>query len=71
MSYTALDTNLTPLKKFFAQPTVSEISINQPKEAWIEVGGDMTRYDIPEFDLAHLKALGRLVAQSTEQKISE
>jgi len=71
MSYTALDTFLTPLKKFFAQPTVSEISINQPKEAWIEVGGDMTRYDIPEFDLAHLKSLGRLVAQATEQTISE
>jgi len=71
MSHTALDTYLQPLKKFFAQPTVSEISINQPKEAWVEVGGDMTRYDIPEFDLSHLKALGRLVAQSTEQKISE
>ena len=71
MSHTALDTYLAPLKKFFAQPTVSEISINQPKEAWVEVGGDMTRHDIPEFDLAHLKALGRLVAQSTEQKISE
>jgi len=71
MSYTALDTYLTPLKKFFAQPSVSEISINQPKEAWVEIGGDMTRHDIPEFDLEHLKALGRLVAQATDQKISE
>ena len=71
MAYTALDTYLNPLKKFFEQPNVSEISINQPKEAWVEVGGDMTRYDIPEFDLDHLKSLGRLVAQSTEQKISE
>ena len=71
MTFTALDTYLAPLKKFFAQAAVSEISINQPKEAWIEIGGDMTRYDIPEFDLAHLKSLGRLVAQSTEQKISE
>jgi type IV secretion system protein VirB11 len=71
MSFTALDTYLAPLKKFFAQPTVSEISINKPGEIWVEVGGDMTRYEIPEFDLTHLKALGRLVAQSTEQKISE
>lgn len=71
MSYTALDTYLAPLQKFFSQPTVSEISINQPGEAWVEVGGDMTRYEIPEFDLAHLKALGRLIAQSSEQKISE
>ncbi len=71
MSFTALDTYLNPLKKFFAQPTVSEISINQPKEAWVEIGGDMFRHEIPEFDLDHLKSLGRLVAQSTEQKISE
>jgi type IV secretion system protein VirB11 len=71
MSHTALDTYLTPLKKFFAMPTVSEISINQPKEAWVEIGGDMYRHDIPEFDLEHLKSLGRLIAQSTEQKISE
>lgn len=71
MSFTALDTYLIPLKKFFVQPTVSEISINKPGEVWVEIGGDMTRYDVPEFDLAHLKALGRLVAQATEQKISE
>ncbi|MDE3016969.1 MAG: P-type DNA transfer ATPase VirB11 [Pseudomonadota bacterium] len=71
MAYTALDTYLAPLKKFFAQPQVSEISINRPKEAWVEIGGDMVRHDIPEFDLEHLKSLGRLVAQSTEQKISE
>lgn len=71
MSFTALETYLLPLKKFFAQTNVSEISINQPGEAWVEIGGDMERHDIPEFDLEHLKALGRLVAQATEQKISE
>jgi type IV secretion system protein VirB11 len=71
MTFTALDTFLAPLKKFLDQPGISEISINQPHEAWIEVGGDMTRYDVPEFDLNHLKSLGRLVAQATEQKISE
>lgn len=71
MSFTALDTYLAPIKRFFDMPTVSEISINRPREIWVEVGGDMMHYDIPEFDLDHLKSLGRLVAQSTEQKISE
>ena len=71
MNNTALDTYLAPLAKFFDQPNVSEISINRPSEIWVEVGGDMTRYDVPEFDLTHLKALGRLIAQSSEQKISE
>ena len=71
MSLTALDTYLTPLKGLLANPQVSEISINQPKEAWVEIGGDMLRHDIPELDLNHLKSLARLVAQSSEQKISE
>ncbi|MGB1540209.1 MAG: P-type DNA transfer ATPase VirB11, partial [Rickettsiales bacterium] len=44
---------------------------NRPKELWIEVYGDMYREEVPEFDLDHLKALARLVAQSTSQKVSE
>ena len=71
MSLAALDTYLLPLKQYFAQDGVSEISINRPKELWIEVYGDMYREEIPEFDLDHLKALARLVAQSTSQKVSE
>ncbi|MBM3617255.1 MAG: P-type DNA transfer ATPase VirB11 [Alphaproteobacteria bacterium] len=70
-SLAALDTYLAPLKRYFAQDGVSEISINRPKELWIEVYGDMYRDEIPEFDLDHLKALARLIAQSTSQKISE
>lgn len=71
MAHTALDTYLTPLKKHFARTEVSEISINKPGEIWIEIGGDMERHSLPELDLEHLKSLARLVAQSTEQKISE
>lgn len=71
MAHTALDTYLQPLKKHFARQEVSEISINKPGEVWIEVGGDMVRHPLPELDLEHLKSLARLVAQSTEQKISE
>jgi type IV secretion system protein VirB11 len=70
-SHTALGTYLSPLKKYFDQPTVSEISINKPGEIWVEIGGGMTRHAVPELDLDHLKSLARLVAQSTEQKISE
>ncbi len=70
-NFTALETYLTPLKKLFEREGVSEISINRPSEAWVEYRGDMIRESIPEFDLEHLKALARLVAQSTEQRISE
>src|SRR5690606_35453257 len=38
---------------------------------WVEVRGDMYREEVPEFDIDHLKALARLVAQSTEQRVSE
>jgi type IV secretion system protein VirB11 len=71
MSLTALDTYLQPLKQFLSQPDVSEVSINRPKEVWLEVRGDMQRHEVPELDLEHLKSLGRLIAQSSEQKISE
>lgn len=71
MSHAALETYLTPLKAIFAQDGVAEVSINKPFEAWIEKRGDMSRIELPEFDFEHLKGLARLVAQSTEQRISE
>jgi type IV secretion system protein VirB11 len=70
-SLTALDTYLIPLKPFFDRPNVSEISINKAGEIWVEVGGDMERFEVPELDQGHLKALGKLVAQYGEQFVSE
>ena len=70
-SLTALDTYLAPLKQYFDMPKVSEISINKPGEIWVEIGGDMESFNVPELTLEHLKALGRLIAQSSEQNISE
>lgn len=71
MSLTALATYLAPLKQYFDLDGVTEISINRPGELWVEQYGRMQRYDAPALDLEHLKALGRLIAQSTEQKLSE
>ncbi len=71
MSIAALETYLTPLKEIFAEDGVSEISINKPGEVWIEKRGDMSKISLAEFDFEHLKGLARLVAQSTEQRISE
>mgnify|MGYP000379030957 CR=1 FL=1 len=71
MSLTALDTFLEPFAALFAEEGIQEISINRPGEAWIEVFGEMRREEVPEFDIEHLKSLARLVAQSTDQRISE
>lgn len=71
MSVDALESFLSPLNQIFAREGVSEISINRPREVWIEVRGDMFREELPNFDVEHLKSLGRLVAQATEQRLSE
>ncbi len=71
MTVDALDSFLLPLKQIFDREGVNEISINRPFEAWVEIKGDMYREELPNFDVEHLKSLGRLIAQSTEQRISE
>lgn len=71
MSLTALATYLEPLDRFFNMEGVAEVSINEPGVVWIEQYGDLKRFDEPALDLEHLKSLARLVAQSTEQTISE
>ncbi len=71
MEYTALETYLNPLKSIFEQEGVNEISINKPGEIWVEKFGEMTPFPMPELDFDHLRGLARLVAQSTEQFISE
>jgi type IV secretion system protein VirB11 len=70
-SLTALNTYLRPLEHLFAQEGISEISVNRPGEVWVERFGDMEYHPIPELTLPHLSALARLVAQSTEQMVSE
>ncbi len=71
MNYAALDTYLEPLQGLFKEEGVNEISINKPKEVWIENRGEMRCEKLEVFDLDHLKSLGRLIAQATEQKLSE
>lgn len=71
MSVAALDSYLLPIKKILDRDGVNEISINRPFEAWVECKGDMTREELPSFDISHLKSLSRLVAQATEQRLSE
>ena len=71
MSIAALDSYLLPLKQILDRDGVNEVSINRPFEVWIEYKGDMIREELPSFDLQHLKSLSRLIAQSTEQRLSE
>jgi type IV secretion system protein VirB11 len=71
VSYAALETYLSPFKTLFAEDGVNEIMVNKPQEVWIEKRGEQRMELLPELDFEHLMGLGRLVAQSTEQTISE
>ncbi len=70
-SITALETYLGPLKAQLDREGVSEISVNRPGEMWVEVRGEMERVAASELTLDHVKALSKLIAQSTSQEISE
>ena len=74
MSRVAIDTYLRPLKPFLDMDGVSEVSINRPQEVWVErlgAQGGMERQSVPELNLTHLQTLSRLIAQFSEQEISE
>lgn len=71
MNVTALETYLQPLKHIFDQEGVSEVSLNEPGSIWVENKGEIVNVPVPEFTISHLMALGRLIAQSTEQQVSE
>lgn len=67
----ALEVYLKPINYILQQEGITEISINKPNEAWVEKKGDMFKVEMPGYDIKHLKSLGRLVAEATDQKISE
>lgn len=70
-SIVALETFLDPLKAFFSQEGITEISINRPGEIWVERYGEMEYHPIPQYDFEHLRSMGHLIAQSTNQMVSE
>jgi type IV secretion system protein VirB11 len=71
LNITALETYLKPLYLIFEEEGVNEVSINRPLEAWVEKKGEIRKENVPQLNFEHLKSLAMLVAQSTEQTISE
>ena len=70
-SFEALNVYLKPIMVLLSKDGVNEISVNEPNEAWVERRGDMFRVNLTGYDSKHLKSLARLIAESTDQKISE
>ncbi|NDB82723.1 MAG: P-type DNA transfer ATPase VirB11 [Alphaproteobacteria bacterium] len=71
ISFAALETYLQPFSKLFEEDGVNEIMVNKASEVWVEKKGEQRREDLPIIDFEHLMGLGRLVAQSTSQMVSE
>lgn len=74
MSQVALKTYLKPVQFWLNQAGVSELSINRPEEIWLERmghGGGMECHTAPQLTLSHLKTFAKLLAQYSEQRISE
>jgi type IV secretory pathway ATPase VirB11/archaellum biosynthesis ATPase len=59
---------MLPLKQAFDR---DEISTNRPNEVWVEYKGETFREELPHFYLDHSNSLAHLVAQSTEQRLSD
>lgn len=70
-AFTALVSYLAPINKILETEGVNEVSINKPFEAWVEQKGEVTKVEMPSYNLEHLKSMSRLIAQSTDQIISE
>ncbi|MCC8417521.1 MAG: P-type DNA transfer ATPase VirB11 [Rickettsia endosymbiont of Bryobia graminum] len=70
-NFAALETFLLPFKELFSEEGINEIIVNKPGEVWVEKKGDFYLKPLAELDMEHLLSLGRLVAQSTDQTISE
>lgn len=58
---------LAPLKKWFESPNVNEIMLNQPGQIYVEENGQISQYNVPEFDEARLYRLFQLLAKENNQ----
>ncbi len=70
-SFDALNSYLEPLEQYFQREGVTEIMINKPNEIWVEQFGKSSYYQIPILDFEYLRGMASLIAQSTEQIITE
>ena len=69
MTRVALETFLRPLASYLATDGVSEVSINQPGEGWMNVW-ERRAVTLPDLTSDHLKTLCNLIAESTQQDLS-
>ncbi|MBV8496839.1 MAG: P-type DNA transfer ATPase VirB11 [Gammaproteobacteria bacterium] len=68
---TALDLTLLALRPLLADPEVTELCINRPREAFIETSAGWRRQDLPSADFDWCRRLAKLIANVTRQRVDE
>jgi len=67
----ALDLTLRALRPFLADPGVTELCINRPREIFIETHAGWRREELPFADFDWCRRLAKLIANVTRQRIDE
>ena len=67
----ALDLTLCALRPLLAEPGVTELCINRPREIFIETHAGWRREDLPFADFEWCRRLAKLIANVTRQRIDE
>ena len=67
----ALELNLRALRPILADPEVTELCINRPREAFIETRRGWERRALPFADFDWCRRLAKLIANSTRQRVDE
>jgi type IV secretion system protein VirB11 len=67
----ALDLTLRALRPLLADPDVTELCINRPREAFVETGAGWRREELPFADFEWCCRIAKLIANVTSQRIDE
>jgi type IV secretion system protein VirB11 len=67
----ALDLTLRALRPLLANPDVTELCINRPREIFVETRSGWCRQELPFADLDWCRRLAKLIANVTRQRVDE
>ena len=71
LEQTALDLTLRALRPLLADPDITELCINRPREAFIETRRGWRREELPFADFDWCRRLAKLVGNVTRQRVDE
>ena len=71
LELSALELTLRALRPLLADPEVTELCINRPREVFIETRSGWRREELPFADLEWCRRLAKLVANVTRQRVDE